>query len=371
MTKQSYSVIDVDVHPLLDNNRIMDFLQEPWKGRFATGNRGPGFLGYWNPIGVRRRDAVLEDNTRIESDPKTLAKYFFDVYGIEYGILNFGPFGIGLSPELDFGAAVIAASNDVIVNDWLPADPRFRAALEIPLLAPELAVREIHRYGDHPGIAHIMMPGGAHLPYGHRHYHPIYAAAVEHDLPVALHPGTEGTGVSGAPTAVGYPSSYFEWHTGLMATYIGQVISLITEGVFKKFPTLKVVLLEGGVAWLPALLWRFDKNWKALRATTPWVDRPPSEIATEHILLSTQPIEEPESAKHFHAAMSMFDAENMLMFSSDYPHWDGDTPDFAARAFPPHLRANVLSETARKLYKLPAAAQPAGTAATEGAMSHD
>ena len=350
----TYSVIDTDIHPLLDDKRVKEFLPEPWRSRYATGNRGPGFLGYWNPNGVRRRDAVLEDGTRIESDPKALAAHFFDEYDIEYGILNFGPYGIGLSPELDFGAAVISAINDVIAHDWLPVDPRFRAALEIPVLAPDLAVREIHRYGDHPGFVQVMMPGGAQMPYGHRFYHPIYAAAVEHDLPIALHPGTEGTGVSGMPTAVGYPSSYFEWHTGLVATYIGQLLSFITEGVFKKFPTLKVVLLEGGVAWLPPVLWRFDKNWKALRATTPWVDRLPSEIATEHILLSTQPLEEPDNPKHWEAALSMFDAANMLMFSSDYPHWDGDTPDFAARNLPPALRAPVLGETARKLYRLPA-----------------
>jgi predicted TIM-barrel fold metal-dependent hydrolase len=352
--KDDLSVIDVDIHPIINPERLLEFLAEPWRSRFATGSRGPGALGYWNPNGVRRRDTVLEDDTRIESDPKTLATHFFDAYQIEYGILNFGPYGVALSPELDWSAAVLSATNDVIMHDWLPVDPRFRAALEIPVLAPELAVREIHRCGDHPGFAHIMMPGGAQMPYGHRFYHPIYAAAVEHDLPIALHPGTEGIGVSGAPTAVGYPSGVLEWHTGLVATFIGQLISLVSEGVFKKFPTLKFVLIEEGVAWLPPVLWRFDKNWKALRATTPWVDRLPSEIVADHILLSTQPIEEPEDPKHFHAAMSMFDAANMLMFSSDYPHWDGDTPDFAARSFTPELRKQVLSETARRLYRLPA-----------------
>src|SRR4051812_31549730 len=311
--KRDFTVIDTDIHPLLDNWRVMDFLAEPWRSRYATGNHGPGYMGYWNPNGVRRRDTVLEDNRRIESAPELLATHFFDEYNIEYGILNFGPYSLGLSPELDYSAAVISAINDVIIHDWLPTDPRFRAGLEIPLVAPDLAVREIHRYGDHPGIAHVMMPGCAQLPYGHRFYHPIYAAAVEHNLPIALHPGTEGTGVSGAPSAVGYPSSYFEWHTGLIATYIGQLISLVTEGVFAKFPTLKFVLIEGGVAWLPALLWRFDKNWKALRATTPWVDRLPSEVITDHILFSTQPLEEPRHPNEFQAMIGMFDAGHMLM----------------------------------------------------------
>src|SRR5262249_41867911 len=97
------------------------------------------------------------------------------------------------------------------------------------------------------------------------------------------------------------------------------------------------------------------KNWKALRQTTPWLTSPPSEIIAQHIVLTTQPIEEPDHPGHFKQMIEMFDAAHMLMFSSDFPHWDGDTPDFAARPFPPALRARVLSETARELYRLPPA----------------
>jgi uncharacterized protein len=191
------------------------------------------------------------------------------------------------------------------------------------------------------------------MPYGQRFYHPIYAAAVEHGLPVAIHPGSEGVGISGAPTAAGYPTTYFEWHTGLVGSYMAHLISLVTEGVFVKFPTLRFVLVEGGVSWLPPLLWRFDKNWKALRQTTPWLDRPPSRIVQEHVLLTTQPLEEPERPEDLARILEMFDAGRMLMFSSDFPHWDGDAPDFAARGIPPPIRRRVMSETARELYRLP------------------
>jgi predicted TIM-barrel fold metal-dependent hydrolase len=100
-------------------------------------------------------------------------------------------------------------------------------------------------------------------------------------------------------------------------------------------------------------MWRFDKNWKALRVMAPWLERSPSEYIMDHILLSTQPIEEPENRAHLRAILDMFPVEKMLMFSSDYPHWDGDTPDFAARAVPSAVRDRVLSETARELYRLP------------------
>jgi predicted TIM-barrel fold metal-dependent hydrolase len=112
-------------------------------------------------------------------------------------------------------------------------------------------------------------------------------------------------------------------------------------------------MLEGGVSWLPPIMWRLDKNWKALRQTVPWVTRLPSEIARDHILMSTQPIEEPENPEHFKQMLNMFDAGKMLMFSSDYPHWDGDTPDFAARSFPKDIRNRIMSENARELYRLP------------------
>jgi predicted TIM-barrel fold metal-dependent hydrolase len=244
--------------------------------------------------------------------------------------------------------------NDVLVNDWLPADPRLKTSLIVSPTDPFKAAQEIHRLGDHPGVVQVIMPSGGQMSYGHRFFHPIYEAAVAHDLPVAIHPGTEGVGISGVPTAAGYPSSYLEWHTGLIASYMAHLISLVSEGTFQRFPTLRFVMMEAGALWLPPLLWRFDKNWMGLRQTTPWLDRAPSKIIADHILLTTQPIEEPDASAHFRSMLDMFDVGKMLMFSSDFPHWDGDTPDFAARAFPAALRPRVMSETARELYRLPA-----------------
>ncbi len=353
--KARYSVIDTDIHSTIDARRVAEFLPEPWRSRYQSGNRGPGHPGYWNPNGVMRSDVVLPDGTRVESRPDTLARHLFDAYGIEYGILNAGNLHIGLSPEPDYAAAVVAAENDVLAADWLPADPRFRASLTVSPADPELAAREIHRLGDCPGFVQVLMPSASRIPYGQRFFHPIYAAAAAHGLPVAIHPGSEGVGISGQPGAGGFPSSYLEWHTGLVGSYIAHLISLVTEGVFVKFPELKFVLIEGGACWLPPLLWRLDKNWKALRMTTPWLLRPPSEIVFDHVLLTTQPLEEPDRREHFEKMLEMFPAERMLMFSSDFPHWDGDAPDFCARAFPAALRSRVMSENARQLYRLPGA----------------
>lgn len=349
-------IIDTDIHPTMDPYRVVDFLAEPWRSRFASGNRGPGTLGYWNAAGFLQADAVIDTGEGIASHPETLSRLFFDVYDLEYGILNSeSAIHIGVGPDMDFGAAVLSAMNDVMVNDWLPTDPRFRASINVGPSDPQLAAQEIHRLGNHSGMVQVMMGSGARIPYGQRFYHPIYAAAVEHDLPVAIHPGNEGVGITGPPNATGYPSSYIEWHTTLVTSYISHLVSLITEGVFVRFPTLKFVLVEGGVSWIPPILWRLDKNWKALRQTTPWLERPPSDYVREHIRLTSQPMEEPENPQHRKALLEMLDVEQMVMFSSDYPHWDGDTVDFAARAFTKEQRTQVLGETARAVYHLPRA----------------
>ena len=64
-----YTVIDTDIHPIAGKRRVPDFLPEPWRMRFLDGNRGPGTLGYWNPNGVMREDAVTPSGERIEGDP--------------------------------------------------------------------------------------------------------------------------------------------------------------------------------------------------------------------------------------------------------------------------------------------------------------
>src|SRR5919202_1685303 len=89
---------------------------------------------------------------------------------------------------------------------------------------------------------------------------------------------------------------------------------------------MRFVLIEAGIAWVPALLWRLDEDYRALRKETPWLKRLPSEYAREHIRLSTQPLEQPRSRDALWPALADIGAQDMLLFASDYPHWDFDDP---------------------------------------------
>lgn len=314
----------------------------------------PGHSGYASPIGVDRDDAAPPSGGKPGSDPDYLLEHHFEAYGIDYGVLHpAGALGLGVSADYRYAAAMCSAYNDYMLETWLEHDPRFLGALLIAPQWPEAAAKEIRRVGSNPRFVQTIMCSGARIPYGNAIYWPIYEAAEEVGLHVAVHPGTEGRGISGPATSAGYPSSYFEWHTDLSQNYMAHITSLVCEGVFQKFPGLRFIAVEGGVAWLPHLMWRIDKNWKALRETTPWLTEPPSEVIRKHVRLTTQPIEEPDKPAHMLQIFEMMHADEVLMYSSDYPHWDFDSPKHAFPKMPQELAGRIFYKNAQELYRLP------------------
>jgi hypothetical protein len=311
-----------------------------------------GYLGGDYPRdakGAARSDAWPPSGLPAGSDLAFLREQLLDAWGIEYGILNnLLPVAEQRNPE--WGAALAHALNDWQVGEWLDPEPRLRASIAVPYETPELSIAEIEQRARDNRFVQVLMLARTREPLGRRKYWPIFEVAEELDLPIGIHFG----GAGGPPiTAAGFPSFYIEDHAGMSTAFQDQLTSLIFEGVFERFPGLKVVLIEAGLAWMLPCIWRLDRSWLLLREEIPAVKRPPSDYVRNHIWITTQPIEEPTRGTDLLDVLAELDMNDRIMFSTDYPHWDFDAPD---RVFPPRmsqeLKQSFFCDNARALYKL-------------------
>ena len=83
----------------------------------------------------------------------------------------------------------------------------------------------------------------------------------------------------GLLTPVGYASYFIEHHALYPVMYATHLVSMITEGVFDRFPDLRVVFVEGGFSWLVPLMWRLEKLCKEFGSEAMSMKRSPSESA--------------------------------------------------------------------------------------------
>ncbi len=351
LVKGGRRVIDCDVHNIPAREEdILPYLPPFYRRR---GVRLLNRHEYPHPESALRKDSAPADGGPIGSSLPLLQEQLLDKYEMDYAVLTGEWSSMGLLPDVDYAAALALAYNDYVIEHWLPLDRRLLGSIRVAAQDPAQAAEEIRRIGSHSQIVQVYMISATAMPLGQRFYHPIFEAARDMGLPIALHPGWDGMGISHAPTPVGYPGSYFEWHSLWAVGLMSQLCSLVCEGVFEKFPGLKFVFLEGGVSWVPHLMWRMDKDWKGLRSNHPLVKRLPSEYIVENARFSTQPVDEPPESGDLIHIFRMIQAEKTVVFSSDYPHWDFDDPFHALPRLEPELANRIFYENARELYNLP------------------
>jgi uncharacterized protein len=361
-----YELVDCDVHPIMKNGmaELRPYLSRAAQRRLGLDDRRdlttqghreavsvPRNTLYVNQAGVLRDDARAPDGSAPGADPAFTAQQLLDANGVSRAVLIGGEvLGLGAMPDPDAAAVIASAYNDWLADTWLSADPRYRGNLVVGAQDPQLAAQEIRRAGEDRRFVAVLMPL-TRLLMGDRHQYPIYEAAAELGLPITVHPNSgEGIFRTSPPMAGGTPTYYVEWHSGLSQVFQANVISLVCHGVFERFPGLKVVLTEGGLGWIPDVMWRLDKNVRGLRDEVPWVRRLPSEYIVDHVRFTTQPLPEPKRRHHLHVLCEIAHAERTLMYSSDYPHWDYDDPRHALTALPAEIRQRVKADNAIETY---------------------
>jgi predicted TIM-barrel fold metal-dependent hydrolase len=367
--------IDSDVHPYLPNglSDLVPYLDEYWTRRLglvpapAGGSATPPMqlpaTTYLNPGGGLRGDARTPTGGRPASDPAFTVTDLIERFELGGAVLLGGDvFGLGGIPHPETASVIAAAYNDWLAETWLAADARYLGTVTVAPQDPTGAAAEIARWAGHPRMIQVALPN-SDKRLGKRDLWPIYEVAEAHGFAIAVHPGGSAAGTNPHGTALDSPTTYIEYHCSIPQMFQAHLISMVLEGVFVQFPRLRVTLLEGGFAWMPHVQWRLDKNWKGLREEVPWLERPPSEYIREHVMLTTQPIYEPARRGDLLRAIELAQVDGMLMFSTDYPHWDYDDPVAALRGFDDALLRSIMIDNPYRHYPRLTRDDPAPTAA--------
>jgi uncharacterized protein len=354
------AIADCDIHPRPAggsiggvSKAIYSYLPKQWRDHVDT--FGVTFRHQWekgsaypkNQPNASRRDAFVPDGGPPGSDLAFMAQQHLDPNNVTLGILNPLNSAQGaINPTLS--AAIISATNEWQKAEWTSRDRRLRGSIVVPYEDAAASVKEIELRAPDIEFAQVLLLSRTAEPLGQRRYWPIYEAAAAAGLAVGIH----AFGNGGWPnTAGGWGSYYIEEMVGHAQAQQALLVSMILEGVFEAIPNLKVVLVEGGMAWAASLGWRLDRQWAKLKREVPYLKRAPSEYIRTNVWFTTQPIEEPEPRSQLAEAIDWIGWDRVL-FATDYPHWDFDDP---AQALPIKMteaqKRAVFFENAHALYR--------------------
>jgi len=127
---------------------------------------------------------------------------------------------------------------------------------------------------------------------------------------------------------------------------------MIFGGIPELFPELRLAYLEAGAGWVPYWMDRMDREYKLRAVEAPLLRAKPSDyVRSGRVYFSC------EADEHTLPAVIQAVGEDVLLYASDYPHWDMDFPDSVRELWErtdlsPQARRKILAENARRLYRL-------------------
>lgn len=350
--KVKKSIIDCDVHHYTGLDVTKAYLPRQFRESPPSIVPQGGGHHFNGGVGGRMTDSFPPEGGPAGSSLAYMQQHHLDPHHVEYAILS-GEGGGSNRLQYEYEAAICSATNDYTIDHWIARDKRLKGSVYVTKHEPNLAAQEIDRIGGHPDMVQVLVHNGARLPYGNRFYDPIYKACERHQLPFTIHVGAEGAGVNSTVTNAGTVSHYIESRAARPQVMMAHLTSYIFEGTFERFPSLRVLLQESGVLWVVPYLWQLDQIWMEDRIQLPWMKKSPSEYFHEHIRVSTQPFEETPNRDIFNLSMKDMHAEETLMYCSDYPHWDFDSPMLALPKMDAELSDRVFYYNAAEFYGLP------------------
>ncbi|MGH7906776.1 MAG: amidohydrolase family protein [Candidatus Binataceae bacterium] len=360
MDKQM-KVIDGDGHIYENFGEIVKFMPQPYD-RYAklTGVFPP--LDHFHTAFIDSGfiETMFERATEQRVGPSEWVKFLEDT-GIEYSVL-YPTSGLACGKITDdyFANAAVRGYNDWLHDSYMKKSSRLKGMALLPMRDIDAAVRELRRNVKELGMCGAMLPSnGIKAHPGSTEYWPIYAEAQKLGCCIAFHGGCHDNmglddfNVFAAYHALGHPF-------GMMRA----LVSMVYNGVFDRFPELRVAYLEAGVAWLLTAMERGEGSFKVHTPYDPdhrLVNVPKNGDFRAYVrrLLKNGNVyvgvegDEPDLA---HAVATL--GSGPFLFSSDFPHevdaklCREEIDEIAESAMDDSDKRAILYDNARRFYNL-------------------
>jgi uncharacterized protein len=256
---------------------------------------------------------------------------------------------LGMHPQPEMEVWLARAYNRWTIDKLLAPDDRIKSLIVLPFNTPAEAVKVVEEFGDAKGVIGFCITSTRYKPVHHNDYMRLYSVIQEMDKPVAFHAGYHWQDPSLATINrfLGMHALGFVWCNMVHMT------NWIINGIPERFPRLKSIWVESGLAWVPFLMQRLDDQYLMRPSEAPQLKRLPSEYMREHCWYTTQPMET-TNMKALEVTLDMIKAETQLLFSSDWPHYDFDLPQEIVDLpfLSEQAKRNILGLNAARIFKL-------------------
>jgi uncharacterized protein len=372
-------IVDVDCHHYETDNfaEILDYIEDPVLRQTALNTfayKGPGAILYDQPgyqdVGGRvmryleRKAEAIPETGRPREVAQTLR--WMDALSVDYACLFPTPMlFLGLHPQAEVEAGLARAYNAWIIEKILPSTPRLRSMLYLPFNDPDATYRMVKEFGGRTGVIGFMVVSTRYKPVYDNAYMKTYALLEEMGLPLSFHASYHWNDQLTALT-----NRFITAHA-LGFTFFNAVhcANWVVNGLPERFPKLKIIWIESGLAWVPWLMQRLDNEYRMRSSECPALRRLPSEYMRE-MYYSTQPMEMVNNREALELTFRMINADTQLLYASDYPHWDMDLPStiWDLPFLSQQSKRDILGLNARRIFNLDVADRfpggvPAGAAA--------
>jgi predicted TIM-barrel fold metal-dependent hydrolase len=290
----------------------------------------------------------------------------YPTMGLLYGPLD--PIPAIRDPE--FALACQQAYNDWVADYCRAAPTRLMAMATIPVQDVDLAVDEARRAVEDLGLLGVMLRSAApspSRPLNHPMFDPLWALCQDLDVAVALHPATHvdfvnavrlfdlinreaNVSVNNRGTDELHGGGAISHAVGAPVDAIVSMGRLIMGGVCERFPRLRLLFLEAGGGWAPAILHAMDAEIRSRANERRWLSLLPSEYFRRQCWISFGP-EDPTLS-----VTAEFLGDDRIVWATDFPHLDGAYPgardqlEQTTATLPAASRARIAGQNALDAY---------------------